>query len=105
MRAVIAAVMQTGCQVVFPRRDPDASTGDGALPRCDTGTPFEAGVEVLIAGDHSVEGARFDPTQSVAYLSLCPTQIGNKSMCDLYVAPFVVTTVKFGNLAKHAAGN
>jgi hypothetical protein len=66
---------------------------------CVNGTPFGAGVEVPIAGTHSVEAARFTPTRSVAYLSLC-TPGSTIGTCDLYTSVYVPETEQFGSFSR-----
>lgn len=70
--------------------------------RCSLGDPFPAGSPVAIDGSYSVEAARFNPSQSVAYLSLCPAS-GDKTLCDLYSASFLPATGNFGAYARLGA--
>ncbi len=89
-----------GCNTIYgldetTQRDPDAR------PKCMAGAPFGAGVEVPIVGDHSVEAARFTRNRSVAYLSLCPTNLADpRPGCDIYTSPYSLETESFSGFSK-----
>jgi Tol biopolymer transport system component len=87
--AVIALGLGAGCLA-----KPDAPG-----TRCDPGEAFGSGSPVPIDGTHSVEAARFNQTQTVAYLSLCPSS-GDKDQCELYTAPYLPATGTFGAYAR-----
>src|SRR5262249_7087395 len=59
---------------------------------------FGKGTPVPLSGSYSVEGARFSPDRSTAYLSLCPASNGDKTQCDLYTATFLPKARTFGNI-------
>jgi len=96
MRVVAALFLLAACDRVWdlegrePPDAPDAPEVDAKT--CDPGTPFGPGTAVRIDGAYSVEAARFDPTQSIAYLSLCT---GAKSTCDLFQSAFSRATGEF----------
>jgi hypothetical protein len=75
--------------------------GGGPLPgrKCSVGSPFPtAPVPVVVAG-FGVEAVRFDPSQKVAYVALCPAA-GPRSDCDLWLGTAgttgVVATSRYG---------
>ncbi len=93
--AMLAA--HAGCDRVLslePRPLPD----DAAQP-CEVGGAFTGGEPVPIAGTYSVEAARFNGTQSIAYLSLCAAS-GDVATCDLYASPFTAATRTFTSFTK-----
>jgi hypothetical protein len=85
-----------GCDKLLGLND-IVPTGDGAR-HCDHGGAFPAGTPLAIDGAYSVEAARFNPAQTVAYLSLCDAS-GVKSTCDLYTA-FLTSANVFGGYSK-----
>lgn len=97
-----AVLALAGCQGVFGIREVGTG-GDGQPGRvCDHGAPFGNEQAVDVGGTtpvYSVEGARFDPAQTNAYLSLCPLS-GDKSMCDLYTSQLNPATKAFGLINK-----
>ncbi|CAN5656657.1 hypothetical protein BH11MYX1_BH11MYX1_49540 [soil metagenome] len=74
---------------------------DAPSRACPAGRPFAAGTPVPLVGDHSVEGARFNSDQTLAYLSLCPAN-GDKLGGDLYQSSWSETTQMFGQFANLA---
>jgi hypothetical protein len=61
---------------------------------------FGTGAPVPIDGTYSVEAARFDPTQSIAYMSLCTQGDASKMSCELFQSAFVRATNQLGSYAK-----
>jgi len=72
--------------------------------RCDPGMAFETGTDVPLEGRYSVEGARFNPTRTNAYLSLCEldppfaSEPELKTRCDLHSSAFSPVTGAFTDL-------
>ena len=85
LAGLVALAGATGCEVVLSLDRPDGTA------RCDRSQPFGDGTKVPIAGDWSVEGARFRDS-SRGYLSLCEIVANDldatKKNCDLYAADF-----------------
>lgn len=71
---------------------------------CAPGAAFGPGADVPLDGRYSVEGARFNPTRTNAYLSLCaldpPTtsEPELKARCDLHSSAFSPVTGQFTDL-------
>ena len=81
----------SACDVVFGlERDagPDTGAAEDGATSCAHGRPFGTGTAVPLDGAYSVEGARFTPSQSVAYLALTPAGLP-KLETDLYTSPFL----------------
>lgn len=102
MRAWLFVLVGTvGCDQVFDLTAPprlDSGTDLDASEPCAIGGVFLKGEPVSIGGSNSVEAARFNAPQSVAYLSLC--MANDKSTCELYTSPFNLETQKFVSFAK-----
>ncbi len=92
MYRIAIVIGLAGCDVAF---HVDHVDPDGPPLTCKAGTPFPTGTPVALAGDHSVEGARFSADQNTGYLALCPAD-GTKTGCDLYQSPWSETTHTFG---------
>jgi len=67
---------------------------------CGAEDVFGPGTEVPIDGTYSVEAARFDPTQTIAYLSLCTQGDVAKTSCDLYQSTYTRVTNQLSFYAK-----
>lgn len=100
VRLAFAVLVLTGCDSVFGLHEraapdaPDRADASDAGPRvCEVGAPFVEMKEVSIAGAYSVEAARFNPTQSVAYLSLCE---GAVTSCDMFFSAYTPMTGQLG---------
>lgn len=98
-------LLLAGCDVVFgldEREGPDAGQPADAAAAdarvCEPGAPFVSMGIVPIAGMYSVEAARFNPTQTIAYLSLCMRSQPVTS-CDLYLSPYTPATNQFSAYA------
>ena len=78
-------LLLTGCDQAFGLEGRASRT-------CVADDVFAAGAPVPIEGTYSVEAARFDPTQSVAYLSLCTQGDTMKTTCDLYQSTYARAT-------------
>jgi hypothetical protein len=81
----LIATIGAGCDAVWGLERPDALHDSDPNRVCDHGGTFPTGHAVPIAGSYSVEGARFTPTESIAYLSLCSN---GKPSCDLFTGMF-----------------
>ena len=86
-------LLLTGCDVVLGLEDRERRT-------CRSEDVFGPGTPVPIDGTYSVEAARFDPTQSVAYLSLCMQGDVMKTTCDLYQSTYTRVTNQLSFYAK-----
>ena len=93
-------LLLVGCNEIYGL-DPTTVRIVDARPPCKAGTPFSTGVEVQIAGNHSVEAARFTRNRGVAYLALCPPDLPDpKPGCDLYTSAYSVETESFAGFSK-----
>lgn len=84
---IVALAAGSGCDkmlgLVQVSAPSDAVLTDGRT--CGRGTPFSPGMPVTIAATYSVEAARFNRSQTLAYLSLCDPNAPNvKDTCDVY---------------------
>lgn len=102
VKVAVALLLLAGCDVVFgldEREGPDAAEpGDAVARVCEPGAPFVSMADVPIAGSYSVEAARFNPTQTIAYLSLC-VKGQPVTTCDLYLSPYTLATNQFSAYA------
>ncbi len=96
---VVLLLASVACDRVLSL-EPRPLASDAAQP-CQAGAGFPRGEPVPISGAYSVEAARFNGTQSIAYLSLCP-ESGDKTRCDLYASPFTAATNTFTSFTKLA---
>ena len=94
MRFTVAwVVLLAGCDVVLGLEDRSGRT-------CGAEDAFGPGAPVPIDGTYSVEAARFDATQTIAYLSLCTQGDVMKTTCDLYQSTFTRVTNQLSFYAK-----
>jgi hypothetical protein len=66
----------------------DSSTDSSSVTpeaTCDRAKPFGPASTITIAGDWSLEAARFTQDRANAYVALCPTD-GGSTGCDLYAS-------------------
>jgi len=92
---VALSILLSGCDQLLGLTDIHVGS---AAPHCDHGGAFPAGTPLAIDGTYSVEAARFNPAQTLAYLSLCDAS-GDKTTCDLYTA-FLTSGETFGGYSK-----
>lgn len=105
MRIGLALLLLAGCDQVWGlegRVEIDAIDPDSRI--CEIGTAFGPGTAVEIDGAYSVEAARFDPAQSIAYLSLCTPGDRTKMSCELYQSAFVRATGKLSFYSRLSVG-
>ena len=93
VRFGLALLVLAGCDQAFGLEGRESRT-------CASDDVFGAGQPVPIEGIYSVEAARFDPTQSIAYLSLCAQGDKTKDTCDLYQSTYARTTNQLSFYAK-----
>lgn len=100
MRVALLLLSLVGCNEIYGL-DPTTVRLVDARPPCAAGSPFTATADVPIAGDYSIEAARFTRSRSVAYLSLCPTNVADpKPGCEIYTAPYSYDTEMFAGFTK-----
>jgi len=85
VRIAVALLLLAGCDLVLGLDERDRRT-------CGADDVFGKGTLVPIDGSRSVEAARFDPTQSIAFLSLCDYGDTTKRSCDLFQSTYTRAT-------------